>query len=145
MSIQRHILLSLAVLGLAACQATADPVRPASLTGSWQLTNLQGQAVAVNVQNPNQLSFGAIPEQFNAYAGCNQLRGRYQLQGDAIAFTDLAATRMACPPAAMRLEQNFSQALAQARAYKIENESLILLDEQQKAVATFKNMPLYRP
>ncbi len=145
MSIQRHILLSFGLLALAACQATTDPVRPASLTGRWQLTSLHGQAVAVNVQNPNHLSFGALPEQFNAYAGCNQLSGRYQHQGDAIAFGDLATTRMLCPAAVMGLEQNFSQALAKARFYKIDNQMLVLLDEQQKAVAEFKSMPLYRP
>jgi putative lipoprotein len=59
--------------------------------------------------------------------GCNRLAGGYSLSGEGIAFTRMAATRMACVPAVAEQEGRFLRALGEARRWRITPEGRLLL------------------
>ncbi|WP_198378607.1 META domain-containing protein [Neoroseomonas rubea] len=60
--------------------------------------------------------------------GCNRFTGGYAVDGTALRFGALAATRMACAPALMEQEQRFFAAMADVRGWRIEHGRLLLTD-----------------
>jgi heat shock protein HslJ len=58
--------------------------------------------------------------------GCNRFAGGYTLEGAALRFGQLAGTMMACVPALGEQEQRFHVALAEVRAWRIDNGLLQL-------------------
>jgi heat shock protein HslJ len=68
--------------------------------------------------------------------GCNRLTGGYALNGDAITFSDVAATRMVCPPSAV--EDGFRDALKRAARWAISGTRLELLDATRSRLAVFE-------
>ena len=61
-------------------------------------------------------------------SGCNSFAGQSLTIGDAIAFDDMASTRMACADPQMQQEARYFQALTAATRYQLSGESLRLLD-----------------
>lgn len=73
-----------------------------------------------------------------ATVGCNQLTGGYEVVGETLTFTDLAATKMACPPPLDDLEKNLADALAKTKRWRIKGPTLELSDEAGAVVALFE-------
>ena len=69
--------------------------------------------------------------------GCNRFGGSYEEQGDALSFSPLAATRMACAPEVMQVEQNFFAMLDRVRAMKLAGDALELRDASGATLARF--------
>ena len=53
-----------------------------------------------------------------------------EINGSAITFGALGATRMMCPPANMDLELSFMQMLESATSFEIDGNELHLIDDQ---------------
>lgn len=51
-------------------------------------------------------------------AGCNRYFGNYEARGEALAISQVGATRMACPPPAMEVERAYLAALDAVRAWE---------------------------
>jgi heat shock protein HslJ len=82
------------------------PVVAGSLIGRWTMADLNGGgAVAGGML---EFSAGSVA----GTAGCNRLSGRWQENGATLTVGPLAATRMACAPAAMQIEQRVLALLA---------------------------------
>ena len=60
--------------------------------------------------------------------GCNNFRGRYLVNGEAILFGPLATTRMACPDDIGQKEFLFLQTLDKARGFARAETALTLSD-----------------
>jgi heat shock protein HslJ/uncharacterized lipoprotein YbaY len=105
----------------------------------WRLVELDGQSVAA--AEPQQrvmgLTLASEGSQVSGYSGCNNLAGGYESSGDALRFTGMIGTMMACDPAVMERERTFHQMLGQTTAYRIEGRRLTLLAGQQP-VAQFE-------
>ena len=69
--------------------------------------------------------------------GCNRFGGRYELTGDALSFSPLMATRMACRPDLMKAEQDFFDMLGKVKAMKLDGDTLQLLDGEGQQLARF--------
>ncbi|MCA3555598.1 META domain-containing protein [Aestuariivirga sp.] len=67
--------------------------------------------------------------------GCNRFGASYQLKGDRLSFSAIAATRMACD--GMEAEQAFFAMLGKVKAMKLDGDRLELLDGQGKVLAAF--------
>ncbi len=67
--------------------------------------------------------------------GCNRFFGSYEQKDEALTFSALGATRMACPPDVMKAEQSFFEMLANVRQAKVEGSSLLLFDGAGKELA----------
>lgn len=112
--------LVLTVSVLMTIHARAD----ADLVGSaWLADDIGGRGVADRVQST--LEF-VDPGQVGGLAGCNRYFGPVTVQGDAIAFGNLASTRKMCPEALMDQEQRFLQALAAAKRLALSREGLVM-------------------
>jgi heat shock protein HslJ len=68
--------------------------------------------------------------------GCNRFTGGYALNADAITFSDVAATRMGCPPSA--IEEGFRDGLKRAARWTISGNRLELLDTGGSRLAVFE-------
>jgi heat shock protein HslJ len=112
----RSVLIPLLLLLLAGCQnerrqlgqalSGQPPVVAGSLIGRWAMADLNGGgAVAGGLL---EFSAGTLA----GTAGCNRLMGSWQEKGAVLTVGPLAATRMACAPAAMQAEQRVMALLA---------------------------------
>lgn len=127
---------------LEAVQATAPQVR-SSATESvaavglkdtyWKLVELDGTQVAQAPQQRREVRMTLASEgsRLNAFGGCNQLAGGYVLEGNALRFTQMAGTMMACESPLMELEDRFLKMLGATTGYRIEGQQLILLGGDQ--------------
>src|SRR5438874_405833 len=75
----------------------------------WTLTELKGKPVQAveGMRGSPTLRFNSEKKQANGFSGVNRFFGSYEAEGGKLKFGTLAGTRMAGPPAAMALEQEF--------------------------------------
>jgi heat shock protein HslJ len=73
----------------------------------------------------------------SGFAGCNQITGSYEVQGDALQFLQMAMTRKACPQG-MDLERQLGPALEEVRGYTISGSTLELRSEDGGVILRFE-------
>ena len=110
----------------------------------WKLINVDGAPVIAqdNVREAH-LVLHRDASHLAGSTGCNTLTGRYQVENARIAFNQVATTKMACPTAPMKTEQDFLTALKQANAWHVEGARLQLLDDKDAPMASFEAVHLY--
>lgn len=98
----------------------------------WQLVQLNGQDLQPEADRYTVL-FGA-DGRLSGVGACNRLTGTYQLgENRAVAISQLASTRMACP--GMDREQTFMDMLTATTHYEMDGPMLMLLtDGELRAV-----------
>jgi putative lipoprotein len=128
----RRRLFSAGVLAMTTAHACAS--EPPSPTGAWTAVEIGGTPVSQGVTSTLDIGpDGAV----SGTGGCNRYRGRAEIAAGTIAFSPLAATRMACPGGAMDQEQRLFAALAAARRFRVEAGALVLLGDDGAVVARF--------
>ncbi len=70
-------------------------------------------------------------------SGCNGVVGTYIVEQNALRFTPSGTTLMMCPAALMQQEQDLISALKVTSSYKIEGDTLELINGKE-VVARFK-------
>lgn len=120
----------------AGCQATGSKSgEPVELAGtSWIAEDIDGRGVIDYLQSTLRFETG---ERVAGKAGCNRYFGSVSMDGDAISFGALGATRMACPPAIMDQEDRFLKALANARRFESKNGLLFLFGDEAVPLLRF--------
>lgn len=114
----RIVLLLFATVLLAASASHA--LAEAKLAGtSWVMAS-------AGKRGPS-LSFAADGKVAGS-GGCNRFFGSYRQDGEALSFSPLGSTKMACPPDVMKREQAFFDMLGKVRAAKRQSATLILMD-----------------
>jgi heat shock protein HslJ len=111
--------------------ASAQSPEDSSLSGTrWQLVAFGDTAI----------EFGTVTLEFvnetdvNGSGGCNSYGGTYETDGDAIAFSEIISTLIACEDAAiMEQEQSYFDALELAERFELdENELTIFYGDGQQ-------------
>lgn len=116
----RALILSLLLAGCAAS--------PAGLTGTqWRMSGAG--------ERPPTIAFDA--DGAGGFSGCNHWFGNVQASGEALHFTNVGGTEMACDEPAMSTEQRFYAMLGRVRSHRNEGGSLILLDAGGAELARF--------
>lgn len=120
----RRVLIALA-LALAACEQKTAPVAPpvALWNTAWKLEDLGGIDVIDDAEATLE-----FPEEGKA-AGrgtCNRFFATVTVTGDAIRFSGIGSTRMACPEALANQETNYLKALERAESFVIEGDNLAI-------------------
>jgi copper homeostasis protein (lipoprotein) len=102
-----------------------------SLRGTyWKLVRLGDSPVSVGArQREAHLILANDALRVSGSGGCNSLTGGFELKGDSLRFSGVAATMMACPEG-MDQERRFLEALGQVARYRIRGSHLDLLDAQ---------------
>ncbi len=104
----------------------------------WKLTRLGDQPVFLGSQQREpHVVLRSESGSVTGYGGCNRLTGSYSVSGSTIAFSDIATTMMACAEGA-DTERAFSEALANARSWRMIGEHLDLFDDAGDLVARFE-------
>ena len=107
-----------------------EPLSSNNLTGvEWQVSELSGHAVASSVDRQQPfIIFDEAKKQASGYAGCNRLFGGYELNGKALKFGPIGATKRACPDLEGGVESEFFTALDATRGWRIVDKTLELLN-----------------
>jgi putative lipoprotein len=111
---------------------------PARLEGThWRLVELHGKPIADGAAGREpHVVLTAAEGRFGGSGGCNRLAGAYMVAGDGLRLRPVATTSMACP-SGMEQERAFVQALAAATTFKIDGNTLALL-EGGRVIARFE-------
>ncbi|PHV32754.1 META domain-containing protein [Janthinobacterium sp. BJB312] len=140
----KYLAFAAAIAMAGGCAATSDSVKPnASLTNTyWKLTQLDGTPVAMAPQQEREVRITLTDDgKVTGFTGCNRVMGGYTVAGTTLRFTQLAGTRMACPPPLMQLESAVLANLNSVTGYQLDGEKLILLKDGAP-VARFESVYL---
>ena len=121
----RRILIALALAGACACERQSAPVAPPVKlwNTAWRLEDLGGLGVIRDAEATLE-----FPEEGKA-AGrgtCNRFFATAAVTGDAIRFSEIGSTRMACAEPLASQEANYLKALESADSFVIEGNSLAI-------------------
>lgn len=115
----------------------------ATLTNTyWGLSKL-GDEVITTPQGARQVYFVMDSDNLRVagFSGCNRMMGGYAINGKEIKFQQMAGTMMACPGTGMELEKKFLAIFPQVSSWEISGQTLRLLDNSGKTLATFQARP----
>jgi heat shock protein HslJ len=135
-------MVSVPILASGANQTTPpNAVASRPLEGTyWRATELAGKATpSLNPARDAHLIFqkgGRV----SGSDGCNRITGAYQVTGDAITFSQMTATQMACLDSE-GVEQPFRNALMMATRWTIRGDRLELRDGKGTPLAAFLARP----
>ncbi|MGA6826371.1 META domain-containing protein [Nitrospira sp. NS4] len=94
----------------------------------WRVVELSGHPVATPLHGERPfILFDQAKQQVTGYAGCNRFFGGYELDGAALTFGPIGATKMACPDLEAGLETEFFKVLDATRGWKVVEGVLRLL------------------
>jgi len=80
-------------------------------------------------------------EAISGSSGCNEFKGTVAGDADAIRIAAVATTRRACPPAVMRQERRYLDALGATRQLWPARHQLEFVDESGRLLARFTRLP----
>jgi len=108
------------------------------LNTRWKLTRLGDEPVvmAENQREPHLL-LRSQDNRVSGFGGCNNFNGSYEIDGQSITFSLMAATMMACSHGA-DTERAFLAALGKATTFRKTTHHLELLDADGEVVARFE-------
>jgi len=128
--------------------ATGDSVlvfaalRSPSLQGvSWQLGSFNsGNALLSNTVTENITAVFDENGRLSGFAGCNQFSCSFKINGDKMELSPIMTTRKYCesPENVMETEAGFISALEATVRYRIQNEELTLLNDEDKPAVIFR-------
>jgi heat shock protein HslJ len=122
--------LALSAALLPSCAGTgegspgAESSSPA-VQGEWLVSEIEGKRMVGETEVV--LTFGPDGS-FSADSGVNRLRASYTVDGAALQFSEMLATRMAGPPELMEQESRLMAALEAAQGSSVEGDRLRLMD-----------------
>ena len=111
----------------------AEPVSAHSTTledVQWTLIELDGEALKALSRGPPTMTLASKDKRMSGFAGCNRMMGGYELDGNALKFSGMATTRMACID--VTPEERLLPALQATASWKVVANTLELLDETGK-------------
>jgi len=105
----------------------------------WLAEDIGGRGVVGRARSTMEFT---KPGQVGGLAGCNRYFGPVTLDGGAIRFGNLAATRKMCSQALMDQEQRFLQALSAAKrlAFTHDGRMLLIYADGTDAVLRFSRL-----
>lgn len=105
----------------------------------WRPVEIAGKpvTVAAGQREPHVI---LVPEEHTVrgFGGCNQMQGRYEVQGNGLRFIGTATTRMFCRET-MEQEGALLQAIEATATYTIVGETLELYDMNGRLLARFES------
>lgn len=125
--------------GAAAPAPVSQPAAVTAPVGRWLAEDIRGGGVIDRLQTVIEI---AADGTITGSGGCNRIRGKATMAGEAISFGPMVSTKMACSPAAMNQEQKFLTALRDVRSWRIDpvRRKLSLLGANGAAVVILAQM-----
>jgi heat shock protein HslJ len=105
----------------------------------WRLVSLAEKPVAASTaQRQPGFTLRSVDNRVAGFGGCNNLVGGYKLQGEEIAFLQMAMTMMACE-SGMDTEGALRGVFDKAVKWRIRESTLELLDAAGHTLAQFQS------
>ena len=128
-------------LFLFSCTATQQieekPDTPLQLQGEWNLQTLRGVAPATSIHLPT-LEIDLKENRITGNSGCNNYFASIEsCSPTTLSFSAIGATRMLC--LSDNIENAYFQALQEVATYKIQANTLLLLNKQGEEVVKMIN------
>ena len=131
----------LAALSLTACGPDLDPDEQMDtlMDQRWLLESVGStSSYDLDTLRPNHISFTSnIPNMAQAFAGCNTIAGRYELDGMNLVFDRVAVTKQGCED--MVQEELLIEALENTNNYRIINDRLEFRNDGRKLAIFLKD------
>lgn len=129
------------VLSLQSCKTqepVKEPVSTQDLIGSWTL-NYIDEASGTNIdegftEKKPTINFEETENRVHGNAGCNNYFGTFETENDHITFSPMGTTQMFCEGVN---EHAYFTTFEQVKSFKIDNNQLILMDENQKEILKY--------
>jgi heat shock protein HslJ/phosphoglycolate phosphatase-like HAD superfamily hydrolase len=112
-------------------------VQPTSIVGKWLAKEIDGRGVVDNADSTLEV---ADDGSVSGNTAVNRYGGNVTMEGQKIKFGPLRMTRRAGPPALMKQESRFVQALAKVAGFRIDDSTLKLLDSDGHVVVRLSKM-----
>jgi len=124
---------------LASTVLAASAQTPQSIENTeWKLLQVGDEMVVGDApQGEPTLTLDPEGNRASGTGGCNRFTGGYQLDGNKIEFSPIAATRMMCPEG-MDTEDAFFYVLAEARSFAMVDGHLEFYDADGERLARFE-------
>ena len=118
--------------------ATAAAASTQLTSTYWKLVAIGDRPVSIaNSQREPHIVLQPDSKRVNGSGGCNSMFGTYELNGDALTFTGIGATKMACQ-AGMDTENEFLPLLERVASWRITGPQLELRDRGGAVIAKFE-------
>lgn len=130
-----NLVLVLVVIMSSACSPTASSTLPDLNGTSWVAVQIGDLTPPENIQSTLYFDQGKI----NGKAACNSFFGEYTIEDGTLAMSGIGSTMMFCAEG-MEQETAFLVALEATAAYRLEGESLSLLDADGKTLAVLAKL-----
>lgn len=109
--------------------------------GEFCPDSYRNRGVAVRTNNP-YITFGRAEKIFSGNGGCNQIVGRFEVDGTSLTFSHLAGTRLACLDSdAQQIETDFIKALEQTTHFRLQDDVLSLYNSDSLMLVFQPNPP----
>jgi heat shock protein HslJ len=117
---------------LSACAGSNIADQPNIEGITWVLSTYNGTRPIESAQPTLRFEDGQI----SGKTGCNHYGGSYQIKGDALNFSDLFNTEMACldPEGVMEQEQTYLELLRAAQRIELNNGELTIFADPQQTL-----------
>jgi putative lipoprotein len=103
----------------------------------WKLTTL-GAEVIHTPAGAREVYLQLRNGEMSGFSGCNSLGGRYAVKADQLTLTQVASTMMYCEGPGMQIERALYAAVGRVARYRIEGQTLELLDVAGASLAKFE-------
>lgn len=114
-----------------ASEDTAAPltqVSPLSILDiQWSTLRISADSAPMPHNNPSVIVLSREGK-FHGFGGCNNITGRYVIDGSHLQFVELSTTRKYCR-SVMQLERSFLHALEKTTSWAVSNNRLLLINE----------------
>ena len=127
--------LAIIMVSIAACSAKLSADRGWA-NQRWVLVEMKGVPVQQSGgRNDAFIRFEPLDKTFNGNAGCNQMSGKYILDGKELEFRDVITTKMACTD--IDFETTFLSVLGSIEKYEM-NGTDIRLKRNRETLLVFR-------
>jgi heat shock protein HslJ len=125
MPVLSYAVIALAILAM--LWPASPPSAQAGLAGSqWKVVEIDGMRVSGTVRFTHSTIRGRVP--------CSAYSGAFREREGGITIVGLTVTRMRCAGSAAD-DRALIERLGQARTYRVDGDSLLLIDRDGRAVA----------
>lgn len=107
-------------------------ISPDLLDVTWRAVDIGGVAALPNVESSLSI---AADMRAGGRAGCNNYFAQARIDGEMLAFSAVAATRMSCSGPGGEQETKFFEALAATRFWRLSGDTLTLVDANGRDLA----------
>ncbi|MBD3582627.1 META domain-containing protein [Flavobacterium selenitireducens] len=115
---------------------------PQTITGiHWRLSEINGRTFRASDKKEYFIQLNQDGS-FGAFAGCNRMGGKYELNGSKVRMFNIISTMMACPE--MKIEEEFKKALETCDNY-VANEKVLQFRKGGANLVKFDAFDLPKP